>query len=122
MNIDLKALDDSLSTPRFFDFLKSINADDALDLRDSEPFDSLWMDCFNKITKEEISQDNIFIINQLREKSFKLSFHICHNAEISSRISDDIELIAKTMVSKSNDDWAITVLWENYRNGKFPTS
>ncbi|EJQ0795175.1 hypothetical protein NYD82_004332, partial [Cronobacter sakazakii] len=59
-------------------------------------------------------------IDSLREKAFKLSFRVINDSEIASRISDDIELIAKNIIIGKEDSWAVSTLWAAYKSGKFP--
>lgn len=80
-------IDNYLSTPSFFDFLKSLNVDSALDSRDEPEFDDRWMSEFNSLGKVSIQDDDIEFIDSLREKVFKYLFRVINNSEISSRIS-----------------------------------
>lgn len=120
INNRLIEIDNCLSTPLFFDFLKSLNADNALDSRDEPGFDDRWMGEFNSLGNENIQDDDIEFIDSLREKAFKYSFRVINNSEISSRISDDIELISKSFVVGKENSWSITHLWSSYKNGRFP--
>lgn len=113
-------IDNFLSTPSFFDFLKSLNADSALNLRDKPDFDNCWMKEFNSLANENIQNDDIEFIDSLREKAFKNSFRVINNSEISSRISDDLELISKSLVVGKENCWSVTYLWSSYKNGIFP--
>lgn len=109
-----------LSSASFFDFLKALDADSALDSRDEPEFDDAWMKEFNSLGNESFDADDIKYINSSREKAFKLSFRVINNSEISSRISDDFELIAKSVVVGKDNNWAISYLWSSYKGGKFP--
>lgn len=120
INNKLIEIDNCLSTPSFFDFLKSLNTDSALDSRDEPEFYDCWMSGFNSLENENIQDDDIKFIDSLQEKAFKYSFRVINNSEISSRISDDIELIAKSFVVGKESCWSITHLWASYENGKFP--
>ncbi|WP_033569056.1 hypothetical protein [Dickeya undicola] len=120
INSNLIDMENVLSSPSFFDFLKNLDVDNALDSRDSKTFDSEWMNNFNRLEKEVFSKDDLDFIDILREKSFKLSFKIIKEPEISSRISDDIEIIAKDILKGNANGWPINYLWQSYKNGKFP--
>ncbi|MES1760940.1 hypothetical protein ABUU18_24145 [Escherichia coli] len=120
INNKLIEIDNCLSTPSFFDFLKSLNVDSALDSRDEPEFDDCWMSEFNSLDKESFQDDDIEFIDSLREKAFKYSFWVINNSEISSRISDDIEIISKSFVLGKENSWSITHLWSSYKNRKFP--
>lgn len=68
INNKLIEIDNYLSTPSFFDFLKSLNVDSTLDSRDEPEFDDCWMSEFNSLGKASIQDDDIEIIS----KSFVL--------------------------------------------------
>ena len=119
-NNKLAEVENFLSSASVFDFLKTLNADSALDSRDEPEFDDAWMKEFNSLKNESFDADDIENINSLREKAFKLSFRVINNSEISSRISDDFELIAKSVVVGKDNNWAISYLWSSYKGGKFP--
>lgn len=119
-NKKLLEIDDYLSIPTNFDFLKLIDTDNALDLRDEPEFDKQWMDTFNSLKNYSFTGDEIKFIDMLREKAFKLSFKALDNFELSSQISDDIEIIAKSYVVGKSDNWAITHLWNKYKSNCFP--
>ncbi|MCO6540586.1 MAG: hypothetical protein J6569_10725 [Gilliamella sp.] len=117
---NLIEIDDYLSTSTNFNFLKLLDVDNALDLRDESEFDYQWMNVFNSLKMCDFNANEVKFINMLREKAFKQSFKIINNFEISSRISDDIEIIAKSFIAKKYKNWAITHLWSTYKNKKFP--
>lgn len=119
-NNKLAEVENFLSSASVFDFLKTLDADSALDSRDEPEFDDAWMKEFNSLKNESFDADDIEYINSLREKAFKLSFRVINNSEISSRISDDFELIAKSVVVGKDNNWAISYLWSSYKGGKFP--
>ncbi|PIT17409.1 hypothetical protein [Snodgrassella alvi] len=119
-NKNLIEIDDYLSVLTNFDFLKLLDVDNALDLRDEPKFDNQWMSVFNSLKMYSFKMDEIKFIDMLREKAFKQSFKIINNSEISSRISDDIEIIAKSFIAREYNNWAITHLWSAYKNKKFP--
>ncbi|CAH5149012.1 hypothetical protein AI2839V1_1138 [Enterobacter cloacae] len=119
-NNKLAEVENFLSSASVFDFLETLDADSALDSRDEPEFDDAWMKEFNSLKNESFDADDIEYINSLREKAFKLSFRVINNSEISSRISDDFELIAKSVVIGKDNNWAISYLWSSYKGGKFP--
>ncbi|EOC1336377.1 hypothetical protein ACI09U_004186 [Cronobacter turicensis] len=119
-NQKLKEIENFLAKPDFFDFLKTLDVDEALDLRDEPKFDSCWMDNFNLLKSESFDASDVAQIDSLREKAFKLSFRVINDSEIASRISDDIELIAKNIIIGKEDSWAVSTLWAAYKSGKFP--
>ena len=119
-NNKLAEVENFLSSASVFDFLKTLDADSALDSRDEPEFDDTWMKEFNSLKNESFDAGDIELINSLREKAFKLSFRVINNSEISSRISDDFELIAKSVIVGKDNSWAISYLWSSYKGGKFP--
>ncbi|MBD2806960.1 hypothetical protein ID855_20275 [Xenorhabdus sp. ZM] len=104
----------------FFDFLIKVNVDDIFDIRDGKLFDDLWIESFNRLKEISIPNDVQCNIDELRELSFKLSFEIIGVPDISSIISDDIELIAKDIILGTKNSWPVNYLWELYREGVFP--
>ncbi|MCL2410628.1 MAG: hypothetical protein FWC97_03195 [Treponema sp.] len=120
INNKLIEIDNYLSNPHFFDFLKSLEIDNALDLRDESEFDDCWMNEFNSLKNEVFQADDIKFIDSLREKAFKNSYPATGGSELSAYISDDIEIIAKSFVAGKENSWAITYLWSSYKNGRFP--
>lgn len=108
-----------LSTPVFFDYLKSIDSDAVLNSRDEAEFDNKWMGEFNSLKGECFNNDDIKSIDYLREEAFKISFRVINNAELSSSISDDIEIISKSLILGKSDSWAVTCLWSTYINSEY---
>ena len=109
-----------ISVASFFDFLEKIDIDESLDARDEDPFDSQWMDNFNRLENESFDKDDLNIMNKIREYVFKESFRVVGSDEISARISDDFELIAKDLVLNEKNSWPVNYLWKSYEAGIFP--
>ncbi|WP_221893134.1 hypothetical protein [Xanthomonas sp. SS] len=122
MNPPIFEMSTLLSKAGFFDFLRSLDSEAALDSRDEDRFDSAWMGDFHAIEaqKSKISEEDRSLIDDLREVAFKNSFRALGDPEISARIADDIELIAKSLLLRKDDAWSVQVLWQSYRNRKFP--
>lgn len=121
--MDMNKLNDlytKISTPSFFNFLKNLDIDKSLDARDEDPFDSQWMDNFNRLENKPFNKDTLDIINKIRECTFKESFKVIGSDEISARISDDFELIAKDLALNEEDNWSVSYLWKSYQAGIFP--
>ncbi|MEJ5114937.1 hypothetical protein [Erwinia billingiae] len=106
--------------PLFFDFLKKLDIDESLDARDGDPFDSQWMDNFNRLEKNIFDEKDFEIINKIRECVFKQSLKVIGSHEISGRISDDFEIIAKDFALEQIDHWPVSYLWKSYQNSIFP--
>ncbi|EOU9535223.1 hypothetical protein [Cronobacter dublinensis] len=119
-NKKLNEIDQFLAKPDVFDFLNTLDVDGALDSRDEPEFDKRWLDNFNLLKGEYFDASDIAQIDSLREKAFKLSFRALNHSEVASRISDDIELIAKNIIIGKEDSWAVSYLWTTYKNGAFP--
>ena len=97
-------------------------ADDLLDERDSDPFDSEWMRAYSAVQDAEVEgelQTKNVTIDELREWAFKRAHGISGNAELASCVADDFELIARALQANWSDEWLGT-LWQTYRAGRFP--
>ncbi|MFJ1214939.1 hypothetical protein [Burkholderia pyrrocinia] len=119
-NAHLLEMDAVLSAPGFFDFLGDVDCDRALDSRDAEPFDAQWMAAFDAIDGDPGTAIDRPAVDALREKAFKLAFGASGNAGVAACVSDDIELIARSRLSGRTDDWPTRILWNAYKNGRFP--
>ncbi|AMO46711.1 hypothetical protein [Kosakonia oryzendophytica] len=118
----LTELDNRLSANGFFDFLASLDADAALDLRDEAAFDEAWMQAYRELQAQAFPAQVLTFIDTLREKAFKHAFRINGNAEIAARIADDVDLIAKSLAAGKAGGWAVTQLWSAYLRGRFPAT
>lgn len=100
----------------------AIDIDDALDRRDSEPFDSHWISAFNETEsiykKMALNEQVIASINKIRELAFK-AVNEAADSEIAAYVSDDFELIAKSVVINSTNLW-VSALFSTYISGNFP--
>ncbi|MCR4468373.1 hypothetical protein [Burkholderia sp. SCN-KJ] len=119
-NAHLLEMDAILSGPGFFDFLGNVDCDRALASREAEPFDAGWMAAFDAIDGNPGAVLDKPAVDALREKAFRLAFRASGNADIAACVSDDIELIARSRLSGRTDGWPSRVLWDAYRNGRFP--
>lgn len=121
-NHDLTELDERITRPDFFSFLDALDIDAALDNRDEEGFDECWMKASVLTAENERTtpRKDLHRINQIREKAFKLSYAATRYAELASCISDDFELIAKSLSLGKSDSWAINHLLNSYMKGIFP--
>lgn len=119
-NTHLLEMDAILSAPGFFDFLGDLDCDRALDSRNAEPFDAQWMASFDEVDADPGAAVDRMAVSALREKAFKLAYGAAGNAGVAACVSDDIELIARSGLSGRTDGWAIHILWNAYRIGRFP--
>tara|TARA_Y100000296_G_C5158244_1_gene250371 strand:+ start:535 stop:951 length:417 start_codon:yes stop_codon:yes gene_type:complete len=106
-----------------FEFLSGVDCESLLDDRDSDPFDSKWVEEFKIVsdifsskykTKEDEER-----IERIREIVFKMVSTITGGGEIASYISDDFELIAKAAFIDYDSSW-VGALLESYMNFKIP--
>lgn len=114
---NLIELQELISEINFFDFMTEIDEDDFFNLRDSEDFENEWLAVSDNLETINFDDDLTKIINQIREISFKKVFSYTKNSEISAYISDDFELIAKSLLLNQNN-WVLTHLWQAYQNKK----
>ena len=104
------------------DFSDADLADDLLDERDSDPFDSEWMRAYAAVQDAEVEaelQKTNVAIDDLREWAFKTAHGVSGNAEIAAYVADDFELIARALQANWSDEW-LGALWQEYRVGRFP--
>ncbi len=114
----LKHWIDQLESNTFF---KNLVIDDFLDRRDSNAFDTRWISDSNKLNNINFSTEDLAYIAQLREITFKFIDQITMNTELAAYLSDDIELIAKSIITEQKNSWAIQQLWKCYLQGTDPT-
>jgi len=119
-NVHLLEMDVILSGPGFFDFLGDIDCDRVLASRDAQLFDVRWMTAFDEVDGDPGAALDKPAVDALREKAFRLAFRASGNADIAACVSGDIELIARSRLSGRTDGWPIHILWDAYRNGRFP--
>ena len=104
------------------DFSDADVADDLIDARESDPFDSEWMRVYSAIQDIEVEaelQTKNVVIDELREWAFKRAHGVSGNAEIAGYVSDDFELLARALQADWSDQW-LGALWQEYRAGRFP--
>ncbi len=101
----------------------STDLDDVLDNRDRLPFDSNWIKCYNEINAElvtnPLSKEDMSTIEIIRENAFKAVSSVTNQHEIASYISDDFDLIAKSIALASQNAFAKS-LYDSYLNGIIP--
>ncbi len=101
---------------------QSIDFDAVLDSRDEEPFDSNWVTSHQRIeaawsassTDEQTAQ-----VNKIRQAAFVAASLMTNNHEIAAYISDDFELIAKSVVLGDLDSFT-SGLVKRYERGGVP--
>ncbi|CCN73307.1 hypothetical protein [Vibrio nigripulchritudo] len=98
------------------------NEDNILDSRDEAPFDSEWVEIYTLISQEYEQtkpQEDEEAIESIRKSAFFASEQFFGTHEISSYISDDFDLIAKAIVTNTQDK-RITWLLDYYINHGIP--
>ena len=97
-----KIEDNKLFTEYMF---RAKNIEKLLDERDKNPFDCSWMEVSNYLKKQEIPEEIIDEIDELRELVFLtcVAFEDC--GELAGYASDDIELICMADYCSFKSPW-----------------
>ena len=117
---NIKIFVKEISKDDFFDFFDNVDIEQYLDERDSDPFDSIWINNFNRVKALVFSKEQLETINEIREMCFKSALRATGDSDLASYITDDIEIIIKDMIYDNNNEWTITDLWASYKNKKLP--
>jgi len=98
-----------------------LDADAALDRRDSDPFDSAWLRIFDLIGDRSaaIGPSERSSIDELRERVFMRVYELTANSDLAAFASDDFEIIAGGSVLDLADPW-LNALWASYADRRFP--
>ena len=116
----MNSIDAEISKPGFFDFFTGMDFDGLLEKGDAASFGDLWVQAFSEVDGLDLVVGDRKFLDFIREKAFKLSFRASGNSDIAGRVSDDVELIAKSMLAGKPDGWPVKVLWSGYKKGGFP--
>ncbi|MCA8106050.1 hypothetical protein SB394_13580 [Burkholderia sp. BCCIQ04A] len=116
----MNSIDAEISKPGFFDFFTGMDFDGLLEKRDAASFGDLWVQAFSEVDGLDLVVGDRKFLDFIREKAFKLSFRASGNSDIAGRVSDDVELITKSMLAGKSDSWPVRVLWGSYKNRDFP--
>lgn len=98
-------------------FLSKVDINEFYYLRDSDSFDTEWLNTYNELKNIKIDDESQTLIDSIREISYKYVFKVTQDSEIASYIYDDFELISKSIYLKK-ENWAIVHSWEAYKNGR----
>jgi hypothetical protein len=97
--------------------------DDILDQRDETEFEQPWLECSKRVeaawearTPDDSTKKTT---DEVRKESFLVVSRATEQHEIASYVSDDFELICKSIALNMNDPYA-TGLLESYRRGEIP--
>ena len=97
--------------------------DDILDERDKTEFEKHWLECAERIKaawdSKAVDEATTNSMDEVRKESFLAVSRATQQHEIASYVSDDFELISKSIALDLNDPYA-TELLETYRSGKIP--
>ncbi|SQI36384.1 Uncharacterised protein [Leminorella richardii] len=118
----LTEVESQISSPTFFDFLQHIDLYSELDARDEADFDDRWMAEYHRLEQKRFHEEINRLIDRLRELAFKGAYRAVQDADAAARVSDDMELVAKSMAlgEEERESWSMAFLWEAYRQGTFP--
>jgi hypothetical protein len=93
--------------------LKSIDLDEILESREDPGFDKNWISRFEQIESKYKSKNDSLaesIVEQIREKSFKLVFSATEDDDLAAYVSDDFELICMHICEAKHDAWIAGML------------
>lgn len=113
----LYRLKEIIENEKFFNFLLELNENDFWDIRDNHTFEEKWLNEYSILNDVKLDDEVNELINEIREISFKNVYLKTGNEEIASYLSDDFELIAKSLFL-NKDNWIITHLWKSYLQSK----
>ena len=111
-------------SPNFhkYSFVRTL-LDDILDERDQSDFEQPWLDCAERIKgawdSNAVDEATTKCMDEIRKESFLAVSRATQQHEIASYVSDDFELISKSIALDLDDTYA-TDLLESYRSGKIP--
>ena len=102
---------------------QSVDLDGVLDSRDKDPFDSNWVESHQRVEaawSANSTDEQTAKVNKVRQAAFVAASSMTNHHEIASYISDDFELIAKSVVLGDLDSFT-SRLFERYRRGEVPS-
>jgi hypothetical protein len=97
--------------------------DDILDRRGETDFEEPWLACFERIRaaweSSAAASSAQKPMDEVRKESFLVVSKATHQHEMASYVSDDFELISKSIALGMNDPYADQLL-AAYRRGEIP--
>lgn len=100
--------------------LDGIDFDEAVELRETEEFDSSWVRVFNIVRNTEHNAKYPKSENdKLREQAFLKAYGVCGDDDIAAFVSDDFGLMFDAEVLGITDPW-LEKLIDSYRRSVFP--
>lgn len=100
-----------------------IDCDAILDLRDSETFDSNWINLYNQMEqvklKKGFSEESKRFSDEYRKNAFLQVYNLSQNSDLAACISDDFGLIFDSIQLGVTTPW-LDKLIQSYRSSKIP--
>jgi hypothetical protein len=99
------------------------DADSALDARDEEPFESAWLECYQRLADDEsLTSREVTLLKELGKQTFKTCYELFGSIqEITRDVADDLDLVARSILLDQVDSFA-NYLLACYLDGEFPTT
>lgn len=100
---------------------ESIDLDEILYLRDSDPFDSEWNRVYKAVEEQKkikgYSDENKHLTDEYRKSAYLRVYNLCNNDDLAAYISDDFGIISDSELM-SYTDWWLEALINTYANSK----
>ncbi len=101
--------------------LSHTDIDMLLDGRDSDEFDTRWLTVYRLLEGvSSLSNMDTNFVQRLSNAAYKSVFETSQHPDFSSYVSDDFELIGKSLITDTQISW-LNGLWRSYKRGQFPT-
>ncbi len=98
--------------------------DDLLDARDASEFASPWTTAYDATSKLYTEYNSLqsekVRIDKVREHIYKRVYNRTEVSDLASYISDDFDLILKSLLTGIENDW-VNSLWLSYKGGDIPS-
>ncbi len=96
-------------------------AEEMLDSRDSQEFETDWLRIFQILEQKRFSANELLEIEKIREIAYKKTFAATGISDLAAYAADDFELFAKSLLADFSDEW-LNALFLIYLHGMFPHS
>ena len=94
--------------------------EEYMDQRDSEAFETQWMQAFEAIQRlEQETTLDTATIDEIRKTVFLKAFDVTGSGELAGYVSDDFELIAKGLHFEYPSDF-LASMYHRYKEGALP--
>lgn len=98
-------------------FIKN-NLEELLTLRESRIFDEKWIEIYNVLNINDYSKEREEI-DKIRKTVFMRAYEVSYSSEFAGFVSDDFELISRSIICKYENSWINSLLYI-YLKGNFP--